>query len=208
MLHAALISNALAGLDDAFVSNEHIHYRTETIGPMWAPDLSADELVIAPNGTDHVALWGARDRIRAHLDHGGALACFCGWFTAWVPGNRWIHDNTHPTREVELRLVSDQRGLFNGVDLAKLNVNRHGIRGWWACGYIEPAPGAEVLLADTWDRAIVVLDETTTNGPQFLTASGPLGDYRRDGDPDGLSRLYLNLIAHLASRHLTQSLPL
>ena len=96
-----------------------------------------------------------------------------------------------------------RHGFFTGVDLGKLNVNRHGIRGWWACGYIEPAPGAEVVLVDTWGRAIVVIDEVSTGGFQLLTASGPLGDYRRYGDTDdGLARVYRNFVAHLNQRKL------
>lgn len=203
MLQAALISNGLSGLDHAYTSSDRVAYRVETIAPGWSPDFSRDDLVIAPNGTDHVALLAIRDRVRAFLDDGGALACFCGWFTDWVPGNRWVHDNSHPTREVELRLASDRHGLLTGVDLGQFNVNRHGIRGWWACGYIEPAPGAEVVLVDTWGRAIVVVDETSTAGFQLLTASGPLGDYQRDGDTDdGLARVYRNFLSHLNQRKL------
>jgi len=43
----------------------------------------------------------------------------------------------------------------------------------------------------------------TTGGFQLLTASGPLGDYRRVGDTDdGIGRVYRNLISHLTHRTL------
>lgn len=126
------------------------------------------DLLVVPNGSDHVALWRARDAVRAHLDLGGGLFVEDGWFTDWVPNNRWVHDNTYPTRDVRYSVHNDRHGLFTGINLDAFNV-QDGISGWWACGFIEPSATADVVLVDTWNRPVVVVD-----GAMFLTASGPL----------------------------------
>ena len=198
MLSALVISNGI-GAADAYQSNADIRCDVVEVGTGFRFDATEYDVLLVPNGSDHVALLHARDDVRAFLDGGGALFCFCGWFTNWIPGNRWVHDNTHPTRDVRHRLGTDRHGLFAGVDLAKFDHNRHGISGWWACGYIEPAPGADAVLLDTWGRALVVLDETTTPGLILATASGPLGDF---GDYGGgaLAAVYRNLLRYVASR--------
>ena len=52
----------------------------------------------------------------------------------------------------------------------------NGISGWWACGYIEAHPKAKVLMEDTRQRPLVVIDTESPPGTIILTASGPLGD--------------------------------
>ena len=198
MLTALVISNGI-GAADAYQSNTDIRYDVAEVGPGFRLDLDGYDILLVPNGADHVAMLSVRDDVRAFLERGGALFCFCGWFTNWIPGNRWIHDNRHPTREVRHHLGTDRHGLFAGVDLAKFDHNRHGISGWWACGYIEPAAGADAVLLDTWDRALVVLDETTTPGLILATASGPLGDFGSYGG-GALAAVYDNLLRHVASR--------
>ena len=97
----------------------------------------------------------------------------------------------------------DPHGLLQGLDLDQLNFS-HGMSGWWACGYIQAAPGADVLLADTWQRPIVVLDEVSTAGRMLLTASGPLADVTYAGQSDtALVALYRNF--HSPALHLNRS---
>ena len=73
--------------------------------------------------------------------------------------------------------------------------------GWWACGYIKPNPGADVVIEDTWHRAIVVLDDVSTNGRMLLTASGPLADMTYDGSLNNpLIAVYRNFIESLISK--------
>lgn len=199
MLHAIVISNGIGGAD-AYKNTDAIRYEIVEIGPDFDPDFSGYDVLIVPNGSDHVAMLKVRDKVRAFLDQGGVLFCFCGWFTDWIPGNRWIHDCSKATKDVRHFVTTDRYGFFDGVNVAKLDHNRHGISGWWACGYIEPAPGADVVLADPWGRALIVLDETTTAGTILVTASGPLGDYARYGDTDGLSRIYQNVLRFVATR--------
>ena len=198
MLSALVISNGI-GAAEAYRSNDDIRYDVAEVGPGLNPSFDGYDILLVPNGADHVAMLRVRDRVRAFLDRGGALFCFCGWFTDWIPGNRWIHDNRHPTKDVCHRLGTDRHDLFAGVDLAKFDRNRHGISGWWACGYIKPAAGADAMLLDTWGRALVVLDEATTAGLILATASGPLGEF---GDYGGgaLATVYRNLLRHVASR--------
>ena len=198
MLRAIVISNGI-GAADAYQSTGEIHYEVVEVGPGFDPDFTGYDLLLVPNGSDHVAMLRIRAKVRAFLDGGGALFCFCGWFTDWIPGNRWVHDNSHPTRDVRHRLGTDRHGLFAGVNLAKFDHNRHGISGWWACGYIEPAPGADTVLLDTWGRALIVLDEATTPGLILATASGPLGNF---GDYGGgaLATIYRHLLELVARR--------
>ncbi len=198
MLTALVISNGI-GAADAYQSNAEIRYDVAEVGPGFRPGLDGYDILLVPNGADHVAMLRLREDVHAFLERGGALFCFCGWFTNWIPGNRWVHDNHHPTKEVRHHLGTDRHGLFAGVDLAKFDRNRHGISGWWACGYIEPAAGADAVLLDTWDRALVVLDETTTPGLILATASGPLGDFGNYGG-GALAIVYHHLLRHVASR--------
>lgn len=204
MLKALVISNGI-GAEAAYPDIDVIHFETVTIGPDFSPDLTSYDLLIVPNGSDHVALHRIKDRIRAFLDAGKTVCCFCGWFTDWVPGHRWIHDNTHRTRDVRHLSGDDPHGLLKGVHVPGLDQNAHGIYGWWACGYIEPAPGADVLVHDTWGRALVLADTRSTPGFLFLTASGPIGDYSRYGDAGPLGRLYQNLLRFIIARQETSS---
>ena len=200
MKRALVISNGI-GAERAFPNREDVCFEVAQVGPDFSVDLAGYDILIAPNGTDHVALYRMRQQIRNFLEAGNSLLCFCGWFLDWVPGNRWIHDNSKPTRDVRHFVGEDQLGLLDEVNLTALDHNRHGISGWWACGFIEPAPGATVLIKDTWDRALVVVDTVTTNGLMILTASGPLGDYSHRGrGTSPLSCLYDNVIRHCANR--------
>jgi hypothetical protein len=198
-LDVVLVSNGVQGLDGMFPDGPRARYRTVPTSPGFDPDFSGADVVIVPNGSDHVAMQRAAGAVRRHLDGGGALCCFDGWFTPWVPGNRWVMDNSRATRDVRYRVRDDRRGLTAGVPLDHLNFS-HGMSGWWACGYIEPAPGADVVLEDTWGRPIMVLDEATTAGAMLLTASGPLAGAGWGDEHAGLLTLYHNLLDYAAGR--------
>lgn len=198
MLHALLISNGLVGLDQYYVSNARVHYTTCLITKDFDPDLLPYDLLVVPNGSDHVAMLKIKDKVRAFLDEGRALVCCDGFFTAWVPGNQWVMDNSRRTQDVRYAPGTDRHGLLRGLDLDQLNFS-HGMSGWWACGYLRAAPGADVLLVDTWQRPVVVLDEVSTGGRMLLTASGPLADVTYAGQSDSaLVTLYRNFIHLLA----------
>jgi len=198
-LDITLVSNGLQGLGAMFPDTAAARYRTVPTGPDFAPDFSGADVVVVPNGSDHVAMHRAAGAVRAHLDRAGALWCFDGWFTPWVPGNRWVMDNTKPTKDVRYRVRTDRRGLFDGVRVADFERSQ-GMSGWWACGYIEPAPGADVVLEDTWGRPVVVLDEATAPGAMFLTASGPLAGVPFGAEHAGLYTLYERLLTLAAER--------
>jgi hypothetical protein len=183
-INALLISNGIEGLAKMFQANERVRYTIAEIGHHFDPDLQGYDLVIAPNGTDHVALYRIRHKIRQYLDAGGTLFCFDGWFTDWIPGNRWIMDNSKKTIDIRYHLQDDPRGLAGKFSIDNLNFN-HGMSGWWACGYIVPAAGAEVLIADTWGRAMLVIDRLSTRGLIVLSASGPLADFGKGSPADG-----------------------
>lgn len=199
MLQALLISNGLVGLEKHYVSNELVAYTTCLITKDFAPDLEPYDLLVVPNGSDHVAMLKIKDQVRAFLDAGKALVCCDGFFTAWVPGNQWVMDNSRRTQDVRYAPGTDRHALLAGLDLDELNFS-HGMSGWWACGYIQAAPAADVLLADPWQRAMVVLDEVSTNGRMLLTASGPLADVTYAGRSEtALVKLYRNFISLLAN---------
>ena len=201
MLQAALIDNGVHGATDYFAGRTGIRYRTERIGAGWAPDFSHDDVIVVPNGSDHVALYRVREQVARFLESGGTVLCFCGFFTPWLPGNVWVHDNSRPNREVRYHAVNDALGLLDGVDVARLSTESHGISGWWACGGIETAHASSVVLADTWNRAVLVADTRSTAGLIIATASGPLGERDAAADDDaGLLRLYRNIIRAAAAR--------
>ncbi|MDE2149365.1 MAG: hypothetical protein KGJ55_05940 [Gammaproteobacteria bacterium] len=206
MLKAALIENGDLGNRRHFVDNERIVYRHERIARGWTPDFSGDDLVVVPNGADHVALYRAREATAAVLARGGAVACFCGCFTPWLPGTVWIHDNSCPNREVRYHVVADPLGLMHGVDPARLSTESHGISGWWACGYLQTTYPESVVLADTWQRPVLIADTRSTPGLIVATASGPLGEPDpAAADGGGPLRLYRNILravaAHQERRH-------
>jgi hypothetical protein len=198
-LKALIIDNGI-GAAESYPDREDIVFDRVRTGPGFCPDLDQYDLLIIPNGADHVAMFGIRNQVRAMLDAGKSLFCFCGWFLDWIPGNRWVHDNSHPTREMRHFVGNDPRGLLDGLEMEFLDHNRHGISGWWACGYIEPTDKNAVLIKDTWGRAVAVADETTTSGFLFLTASGPVGDYSASPTWKPLGNLYNNAVRHVIRR--------
>jgi hypothetical protein len=199
MLQALVISNGIAGLESYFRSNDRVHYHFAHVAKNFRPVLSDYDLLVVPNGSDHVAMGRLKDEVRAFLEAGKVLFCFDGWFTDWVPGNQWVMDNTKKTIDVRYRLGTDRYKLFHNVSVESL-IYSHGISGWWACGYIEANPAADVLLFDTWNRPVMVLDQVSTAGIMVLTASGPLidaspGNEEKESGPwPALHRLYQNLI--------------
>jgi hypothetical protein len=175
MIKALVISNGIEGLEKLYQSNHLVQYSWARIDRHFHPSFDEYDVLIVPNGTDHVAMYRIRHLVAEFLKQGKTLLCFDGWFTDWVPGNRWIMDNSKPSKEVRYLFKDDTYGFKDQFSLSDMNF-MHGISGWWACGYIEPAPRAQVLVQDTWGRALVVIDERSTNGRMLLTASGPLAE--------------------------------
>lgn len=202
-INALLISNGIEGLAKTFQANDRVRYTIAEIGKDFDPDLAAYDLLIVPNGSDHIALYRIRQKIKRFLDDGGTLFCFDGWFTDWIPGNRWLMDNSKKTIDIRYKIKDDPQGLAQYFSIDHLNFT-HGISGWWACGYIEAAADAEVLIEDTWGRALMVIDRKSTSGLIVLTASGPLADFGAGTPDDGgsiqaISDLYqaiLTLVSH------------
>lgn len=203
---ALIISNAIEGLDQLYRNTPAIEYHLCEVTADFDPDLSGYHLLIVPNGSDHIAMYRIRHKVEAFLQQGGVLFCFDGWFTNWVPGHRWVMDNSRKTIDVRYRLHEDKYGIAGNFRAEDLCFS-HGISGWWSCGYIEPAPGASVLLEDNWGRALAVIDHrVTTPGIMVLTASGPAGDFSyatTDDDRAGaaMSELYQAFLRLLPERH-------
>lgn len=194
MLTGLVVSNGI-GSEAYYPSRAEIEFTVHELDAKFQVDLLKYDVLVVPNGTDHVALYREREAIRNFLDQGKVLLCCCGWYLDWVPGNRWIHDNSQPTRDMRHFVGSDPLGLMQNVDIAKLDKNQHGISGWWACGFIEPAPNADVVLHDTWNRAIMVSDSHSTAGLMVLTASGPIGDSAAFGyNESPLQSIYENFL--------------
>ena len=200
MLKAILISNNIEGLEKYFQSNEKVCYEICHVTKHFDPDLSSYDLLVVPNGSDQVAMGKIKDKVNHFLDEGKALICCDGWFTDWVPGNQWRMDNDKKTIDIRYFIKDDPHGFFNGLDVNEF-IFSHGISGYWACGYIDAAENATVILEDTWQRPIIVLDEKTTNGIMFLTASGPLGDTtfndKENKKQSSLVKLYQHIINYL-----------
>lgn len=208
MLSALIISNNIVGLTDYYVSNDLVTYTIAYVSGDFNPDLDPYDVLVVPNGSDHVAMFRIKDKVRAFLDAGKAVVCSDGWFTNWVPGNQWVMDNTKRTIDTRYALKTDRHTLFDGIDINDL-IYSHGMTGWWACGYIDAAPGADIVLEDTWQRPVVVLDEVTTPGMLFLTASGPLADVTYAGKRDGaMVQLYRNFLRLVVAKKEKASLRL
>jgi len=199
MIKAKVISNGIEGLDkNMFRPRENITYDFEEVTGNFDPQLEGVDLLIVPNGSDHVAMLNIKEKVRSFLDEGNTLFCFDGWFTNWIPGNQWIMDNSKKTINIRYELKTDRYNLFDDVDIKSLNFS-HGISGWWACGYIDANEQADVVMVDTWDRPMIVLDEVSTNGTMILTASGPVADYTyatTDDDDSNrhIGKLYRNMV--------------
>lgn len=202
MLTVVVVHNGIHELELMFQPTEAATYTFVPTGPGFPERLAAGlanaDALLVPNGSDHVAMLDAKNVVREFLDAGKAVLCFDGWFTAWIPGNHWQMDNSRRTIEVRYQIGTDPHNLLDGVNIDELIFN-HGISGWWACGYITPAANADVLLTDTWGRAMVVLDEATTPGRMILTSSGPLADFSYDGNnAHAIARLFRNFLAYLS----------
>ncbi|MBT0607438.1 hypothetical protein [Aequorivita echinoideorum] len=198
MIKAAVVSNGLHGIHKYFVSNKNVEYTILEVTKNFDPDLKPYDLLVVPNGSDHIAMGRLKAKVADFLKEGNTLFCFDGWFTNWIPGNQWIMSNEKKTIDIRYKVKTDRHNLMEGVDINLLIYN-HNISGWWACGYIEAAPEADVIIEDTWQRPIIVLDEKTTNGTMILTASGPLGDSGAIPTDDensyaALGKLYQNMI--------------
>jgi DNA-binding beta-propeller fold protein YncE len=195
MLRGTIVSNGIGG-EIGYLEGSDVAFCVVETGADFRLDLSNTDLLLVPNGSDSVALGRARAAIRTFLDNGGTLICCDGWVTPWVPGNEWVMDNNYRTIDVRYRMVSDRFGVMDGVDVDALTY-RHGISGWWACGYINAAEGAEVVVEDSWGRPIIVVDTVTTRGIMALTASGPIGPWAGgDASPSGIAvhKLYDNFL--------------
>lgn len=204
MLNIVVIHNGIHELELMFQPTAEASYTFVRTGPGFperlAATLATADALLVPNGSDHVAMLDASNVVVEFLQAGKTLFCFDGWFTAWIPGNHWQMDNSRRTIEIRYQIGTDQHNILDGVAIDELIFN-HGISGWWACGFITPAANAEVLLTDTWGRAMVVLDEATTPGRMLLTSSGPLADFRYDGsNSNALSHLYRNLLEYSSQK--------
>lgn len=207
MLKAAVISNNIEGIEHMFVSNSKINYTLFEITAKFDPDFTGYDILLVPNGSDNIALYKIREKIHQFLADGKVLFCFDGWFTDWVPGNKWIMDNEHKTIDIRYHIVNDKYNLFKGIDLDKF-IFSHGISGWWACGYIETTRPECVLLADTWERPIIVIDDKSTAGLMVLTASGPMADLLFGTNSEGqtswdeIGRFYQRLVDFVITRNV------
>lgn len=209
MITAAVISNGLHDIHKYFVSNEKVRYDIIPVTKDFDPNLGPYELLVVPNGCDQIAMARIKDKVTAFLEAGKTLFCFDGWFTNWVPGNQWIMSNEKKTIDVRYTIKTDRHHIFKGINIDHLIYN-HSISGWWACGYIEASPKADVLLEDTWQRPIIVLDERTTNGTMILTASGPLGDTGAIPSEDEnsyttLAKLYQQMLGFVIEKNKVSS---
>ena len=175
-MRIAVADNGLGHLGHLYGSERFTGHEFALLPSLELPqtELAPYDVFIAPNGTDHVALFAARERVRRYLDDGGVVMCFCGWVTDWVPGAQWRMSTDIPLRTFAITAPLPGHALLRGIDLEQVNQTAHGKRGFWSCGYIEVTPRADVLLVDNKDRCLLFVDERTTRGAVLCTASGPL----------------------------------
>lgn len=203
MISALVINSGTHGSENYFVSTEQIKYTHYYVTKHFDPDLSAYNLLIAGNAVDHIAMFKIKDKIEAFLAQGNCLFCFSGWYTNYIPDNRWIMNTDIKSIDVRYQLGQDRYGIFNGVNIDEL-IYTNNISGWWACGYIEASAQAEILLTDSLNRPVMILDKKSTKGTIICTAGGPLNDKPR-GENESLHAinvLYNNLIDFVAKQKM------
>lgn len=202
-IKAAVISNGIEGLQKYFNSSKVIEYTFLEITKNFNPNLDDFSILIVPNGSDNIAMLKIKEKVSQFLENGNVLFCFDGWFTDWIPNNQWIMSNDIKTIDQRYTSTSDSHNLLENVNINELIFNNN-ISGWWSCGYIKSSSKAEVILQDTLGRPIVVLDEKSTNGIIFLTASGPLGDMGIDNKVNysnsSLRHLFQNVLFYVAKK--------
>ena len=164
-------------------------------------DLSEYDMFIAPNGTDHVALFRNREKIQELLDRGGAVLCFCGWTTDWIPGSTWEMQYNIPLRTYEVTFPDPDHPLLQGVRINEVNIS-NGKRGFWVCGHINAAPDAEILMVNNLNEPVMILDERSTAGTIVATASGPLPGSGEEGagEPHSFDILFENILQRCEAR--------
>ncbi len=184
-MNIAVLDNGIGYIPETY-STENFPGHAFTIIPalsLGQTDLSTYDVFIAPNGTDHVALYRNREKIQSFLDDGKALLCFCGWTTDWIPGSTWEMQYDIPLRTYEITFPNPSHPLLRGIKIDEVNIS-NGKRGFWVCGHINPAPGAEPLMVNNLNQAVMILDEHTTKGTIVATASGPLPGFAEEGSTE------------------------
>ena len=198
ILKAAVFYSGVYSSKESFVNNEFVQYDFLPVSAAFDPDIDQYDLVITGNPTDHIAMLKIKDKIARFLEGGKALFCFSGWYTNYIPGNKWVMDRDIKTIDTDYIAGSDPHELLKGVQIEEL-VKQNGIAGWWACGHIEASKSANVILSDILGRGIVVLDEKTTRGTVALTSGGPLNGKVPPGTSGAQATtvLYNNLLLYL-----------
>ena len=198
MINAAVVNSGVHGSKNGFKDNDQIKYTYLDITKNFNPDLSSFNLLLTGNPTDHVALYKIKDKIADFLDAGKSLFCFSGWYTNYIPGNRWVMERDIKSIDIRYYKESDKNNLLDGVNIDEL-IFMNGISGWWACGHIEASPNAEILLVDILNRPIMILDEQTTNGTIICTSGGPLNGRKSKNEENlpAVNVLYNNLIDYI-----------
>lgn len=144
-------------------------------------DLTRFDGVVVPSVVDQDFLAQESKILAEYLDAGGVVVSFVKIFRDWLAGYRWW---SHPTaaRDLELKLTREHP-VFVPVSERDLNLYE-GVRGWFTRGYLETPEGAEPLVVDAENRAVVSVDEESTPGTILATAGSDLFHTAfRDHDP-------------------------
>ena len=70
-MQIALIHSGVTGTEQFYQGDRTLHYRSERITAGWQPCFDAGDVVLVPNGANHVALYEARARLHRFLERGG-----------------------------------------------------------------------------------------------------------------------------------------
>lgn len=207
-MRIAVLDNGIGYIPAAY-SPERLAGHSVTIIPALAlgsANLNDYDMFIAPNGTDHEALYRNRQAVRSLLDNGGAVLCFCGWNTDWIPGARWQMQMNIPLRTYEITFPNPEHPLLAGVCIDEVNIS-NGKRGFWTCGHIETSGNADVLMVNNLNEAVFIVDENTTNGCIIATASGPLPGFSEDTEGSrqhSFDILFDNILRYCGQRQVAE----
>ncbi|MEO7530059.1 MAG: hypothetical protein ABIS69_01570 [Sediminibacterium sp.] len=203
MIQAMVINTGARGVKHSYLSTPDIEFTHIYIAKDFDVNLDGYDLLFLPNGSDHLALYTIRHRISDFLAKGGMLFNFSGWFMNYIPGSQWVMSTDIKSIDVRYYANTDRYGLLKDVAIDQL-IYRNGISGWWACGYIETNPNADIVLKDTLGRGIIILDEHTTNGTIVCVSGGPVTDKKFGDDTGGqmhpVNQLFANFLQFAISK--------
>lgn len=143
-------------------------------------DLSAYKGLILTNYVDESFMYEHKNILEGYLARGGVIFSFAEMSASYLPNAPIWQRSPITIREREIIVCEPVHPLFEGIDPYDLNYRR-GVKGFFSRGYFAEVPkGAEVLVKDQQEAAIIYLDRVSTKGTLIVGAGTDLYQVYRD----------------------------